>query len=402
MKNKLFIKVFSIVMLGMSCFTIFSVPTKKVLGIENRGTTQVQDLNLDTWMDTSFQDSLEKSFADHFIYREEWLTAYYTMNTKLSESMNFINPVLGNERVKIEIFEKINRITIDQTRFLVPQASPFAYYIKMNMLANVETINKLSSKINVPIFLYIIPQSKDTSLIYSEFNIAPYKQFIKANLKIPYDFFEVYTLNGYLKTYSRTDHHWTYQGAYQGYKEIAQAVFNEEPVAITKNFCFPKFKFYGSFSRSVAGAIKVDFDPVCTYTYDYQPKSININDEFVESYGGLKDYQNDLDLLYDKYLNHYSQMFKGANIKLEIDSGFMDKPNVLLLGNSFTSPIRYPLSYHASHLYYYSLEYILQAEPNFDLLAFIKEKEIDQVIMVYQLDALRQKTLSQQIETLLK
>jgi hypothetical protein len=402
MRNKLFISIISIVILGMSCFTLFSIPNKEVLMIENRGTIQLKTFNAETWLNTTFQDSLEKAFADHFFSREQWLSGYYTMNTRLSEAMNFINPVLGNERVKIEIFETINRVTIDQTRFLVPSSMPYQIYIKNRVLANVKLLNQLSTEINIPLFLYIIPQMKDSSLVYSEFDISPYKQLIKANLKIPYDYFKVYTLKEILKNYSRTDHHWTYEGAYQGYTDIAKAVFNEAPVAITNDLCFSQFKFYGSYSRSVANSIKVDYDPVCTYTYDYQPSSIKINGSIVDTYGGLEDYQDDKPYLYGKYVSHYERMFAGANITLDIDSGFIDKPNVLLIGNSFTAPIRVPLSYHSHHLYYYSLEYLVKSQPNFDLSAFIKENEIDQIIMVYQLESIRGKNLTQNIKVLLK
>jgi len=402
MRNKLFISIISIVILGMSCFTLFSMPNKEILAIENRGTTQLSSFTPNTWFDTTFQGSLEKAFADHFVSREQWISGYYRMNTRLSEAMNFINPVLGNERVKIEIFETINRITVDQTRFLVPVQTIYLNYVKNNILSNLKSINQLSSEIDVPLFLYIIPQSKDSSLIYSDFKIAPYKQLVKANLKIPYDFFEVYSLKDYLKYYSRTDHHWTYEGAYQGYSDIVKEVFDEEPVTITNDLCFSQFKFYGSYSRSVANAIEVDFDPVCTYTYDYNPLSITIDGSIVDTYGGLNEYQKDLENLYGLYVSHYARMFTGANVTLDIDSGFIDKPNILLIGNSFTGPIRLPLSYHAHHLYYYSLEYLVASQPDFDLSAFIQEKEIDQIILVYQLDAIRGKTLASNLKVLLK
>lgn len=324
------------------------------------------------------------------------------MNTRLSEAMNFINPVLGNERVKIEIFEKINRVTIDQTRFLVPSSAPYAYYIKKSVLANVQILNQLANEIKIPLYLYLIPQSRDSSLIYSDFDISPYKQLIKANFKSSYDFFEVYTLKNYLKSYFHTDHHWTQFGAYQGYTEIARMMFNEDPLPIEKEYCFDQFQSYGSYSKSVAYAIKADFDAVCAYSYGYKPESIILDGKKVDNYGGLQDYINNRAYLNNIDIIHYERMFTSPSSTLEINSGFSDKPNVLLIGNSFSSPVKFPLSFHTFHLYYYSLEYLNKYQPNFDLSVFIKEKDIDKLIFMSQLEPIRNKNLPSSLQVLLK
>ncbi len=401
MKHSLFILIMALIIAGMGVVTVMEVGTPRVLVLENHRSTQAIPWTWSSWMETTFQTRLEEAMADHFPGRDAWLTSFYTLNTTFTDAMRFLVPPKVYGKVIIEAYSDLNRVTINGEAFLIPAPVTMSPSVKKQIQSNMDVLNTMADTLGVNTSLYIVSANRDTSLIYQSFDLDAFTSVIDETLKIPYTVFTVDSHEEFLKTYYRTDHHWTQYGADQGYRQLVEFAFQEDPLPVSQSRCFDGIFFYGSYSRQVAGAINVDGDPVCWYGYDYQPIQISVNGNVVENYGGVQSYVNQAPELKVKYFDHYSRLYTGANAVVEIISGFENKPKVLLIGNSFTAPIRFPLSYHTSHFYYFSADYLNDTMSDFNLAQFVRDHQIDQVILMIQLGQIRQYTYGQELKRLM-
>lgn len=117
MRNRLFVILFVTValILGIFVLVIKEKPATSIL--ENRSLAQLTPFSAASWLDGTFQSSVENTMADHFIGRDHWVRQYNMMqislNTFMNKGMNWLslanvsspsnpntqdaNPTVGNQ-----------------------------------------------------------------------------------------------------------------------------------------------------------------------------------------------------------------------------------------------------------------------------------------------------------------
>ena len=188
-------------------------------------------------------------------------------------------------------------------------------------------------------------------------------------------------LNDYKNNHYKTDHHWNYKGAYEGYCEIIDIIRNDfkeinEPykIASTVQSIYP---FYGSITSRNGNVL--GFDEFVAYTLDYDNNyDYYINDQKVESLGEGK---NAL-LREDDY--YYSSYYgTSENIKI-VNNNSNNDLSILIFGDSFTNSIREDLAAHFKYTYIIDTRGITDPSDiyntTFSLDKFLKNNKIDCIL----------------------
>lgn len=172
--------------------------------------------------------------------------------------------------------------------------------------------------------------------------------------------------------YYRTDHHWTTNGAYYGYKEYMEEM---EDTALGKD----KFKinevsnnFYGTSYRK-ANYYRGDPDTINTYTpnqsIDYE---IMFNNQFKSK-----------ELYDDKYLDEvdqYSYFLGGDKALIQIETSTQNNKTIVVIKDSFANSLIPFLMAHYNNIVIVDTRYY-----NASIKDLIKDIDIDEILLLYNI-----------------
>jgi len=196
---------------------------------------------------------------------------------------------------------------------------------------------------------------------------------------------EFENITEYLQYNFHSDHHWNIYGALMAYDEIYQLLktnFHEisPPLDHTKVMENPEIEFLGSHARATLYPIHPDkFETLNVdlplYTRFYKGKDVGPenNDDYLE--GGF---------LNNKYRDHYLYYYGSAAFLVEYDFDNDSQRNLLLIGDSYKTPIQALLASHYDHTY--SVNLFRKGTIDFDDL--IQSKSIDDVIFLGDADVI--------------
>jgi len=210
---------------------------------------------------------------------------------------------------------------------------------------------------------------------------------------------EFENITEYLQNNFHSDHHWNIYGALMAYDEIYQLVRKNypeisSPVEHTRVRQYPDIEFLGSHARVTLYPIhpdkfatpNVDLPP---YTRFYKGKDIGPenNDDYLQG-----------SFLNNKYRDHYLYYYGSAVFMVEYDFEVDTERNLLLIGDSYKTPIQALLASHYDHTYSFNL--FRKGTIDFDDL--IQSKSIDDVIFLGDADVIYASEnwiLNRQVET---
>lgn len=154
--------------------------------------------------------------------------------------------------------------------------------------------------------------------------------------------------------YFGTDHHWTIQGAYKTYCDLAHKL-GFSPLAFSEDdlltFGTP---FYGTLSRyALNDAVFPDF--ISDYAFNYPDYEITVNGKHVEERGDKSRYQRG-EADPSKYMDRHSEYFGSS--ETEVIYRNPDNPQgktLLVVRDSYMSDIEPMVAYHYSTVYFLDL-----------------------------------------------
>lgn len=173
----------------------------------------------------------------------------------------------------------------------------------------------------------------------------------------------------------KTDHHWNMKGAYYGYQALMESLgLSAKPLA-EYGQTEGSHAFYGSlYSKAPSGSQVSDTltlykNPQGEYLVNYVQEADTASDVFALENLEIKD--------------KYTVFLDGNHPYITIDSNAENKENVLVLKDSYAHALLPFLADSFGHLEVLDLRYFHN-----DLGQFIREHEIDRVIMIYNVDFL--------------
>ena len=150
----------------------------------------------------------------------------------------------------------------------------------------------------------------------------------------------------YLNWFYQTDHHWNYKGSYKGYCDLVRLIFGEEEeLAVpAETVVFDDMPYSGSYNNRLGYHKSNDLFTV--YRFEGLPEySCSINgDRSSGKYGKMeKFFKGNHQKIAD---NYYAQYYGGDPAELVIDTHQPDKPNLLLISNSYDNALIHLLTKH--------------------------------------------------------
>lgn len=341
---------------------------------ENRSLQTFEHITLKTYLNGTYQKSLEDALSDQFIGGE-------TIKLKLKDFLKFSDynnipkSVCRNKYVNLD-GTYYNYNCDDALILKYEEMNP---QIETNIRSRIDTYNNLNEYISTSYFFL------STSAIYNfeknEYNIDMIK-LLKDNLKNYYDFstLEFKNYEEYSKYFYKTDHHWNHIGSYEGYKIIMSMLNPKDEILVPEEeVVFEDIIFYGSSARiSQIFDFKENFK---VYKFKYPSMKIT-NNTIYDNYGTEEEYFNGI-FYKDKLAGHYGNFYGGDAGELIFDTGKKEKKNILILGSSFTNAINKLIASHYNKTYVIDLRHYEEIkDQTFDIKKYIKQNNIDKVLII--------------------
>lgn len=232
---------------------------------------------------------------------------------------------------------------------------------------------------DVDFFAYYIPTSG--AVDFSRLPIHDdYYTFIQSHLHVKeMKRLDMNSFSDYKNYFYKTDHHWSYQGSYQGYVDILGMLKPEAEVIKPLDLnCFANLQSLGSNARQSGSNMTENF---CAYEFERNPNiTVRIND--IEStYGNEEAYRLKM---YDEALgvSHYGIYYGGDDGKLVFTNPDQEG-NLLVIGTSFDNAIVKLLAESFNQVHVIDMRYYEDdMQMPLDLEAYMKENSINQCLLV--------------------
>ena len=361
------IGVFLILILG---FSKTILKPKDINYVENRTAYQYPKFTVSSFNFGNYQNDIEKALSDQIPLSGKMKLAIKGLNTisklyyyKIVNINNYYNDLGG-------MYIYGNNLLYG------PRDYTSTIALLEKRLANINSI----SINNVQIYLYYI--EKDTDINFNDNSKLNIYEYIKEHLN--HDIISAkFAINNFdeFKTYFyRTDHHWNYKGSYKAYTELVKMLTNDEPLNYIDELC-QKNILSGSKASAIGSnyILKEDF---CAYKFALNEHEVYIDNSHVQNYGIKKEFFN-------SKINSisYGDFYGGDYGLLEFDFKNPQRDNLLIIGESYDNAINDLIASHFNKTYNVDLRnYENSIGSKFNLKEFIKEKQIDKVLLIGNID----------------
>lgn len=382
MIKKLFPIVIIFIFILVSMDILIIKEQEDVSSIEKRELMTSESLKDSKFSTSEYQNNLETILMDQFSYRyilieQKNKLEYYFVSSfyKLLANDLLLNPIGDGD---------INQI--GNSDYLMTSPIEYKQEWADRISARIGQINQLQKDYpKLGIYLYRPTEINQTSL-FDEANgvLGAGAEYAKLfdNLEVPYDYFKIDSIDDYQNYFYGTDHHWNNQGSYQGYVDIMKLMGNEDDILepLDEN-CFDGLRFFGTFSSQIGYV--TDGCPFCVYKFDLPEYTIEDLEMEMEVQDTNTFFDSNPEQSYEYYYNFaYNMGFGYTHIHTENEGG-----NLLIIGDSYTRPIMPMFTTTYSDIYViYPINYKLDTDEDFIYDTFIKENQIDDLLIMYVLD----------------
>lgn len=332
------------------------------LVIPDKDFSQQENRTLQTLPQFSFEDLFKGKFTTKF---EDYITDQFPLRDSWT-SLKARSELWSGK-------DENNGIYLCEGQQLL---EAFTYPEQDDLDFNLEAVNALAEKSDVPVYFALIPSASEirSSLFPSGAPNDSQKEFIdyaySASSAITVDMYSALSAHADEKIFYRTDHHWTSLGAYYGYTAIAEAM-GFEPVSLSSyTEKVVTDAFYGT-TYSSSGFSWIEPESISTYVEQGDAVITNYpsgapveGSLYVESFLEAKD--------------KYSYFYGGNTPLLTIETGNTDAPSLLIIRDSYMDSLSPFLFEHFSTIHIIDMRYY-----NTSLDAYIQNNDIDNILVCY-------------------
>ncbi len=387
LKNLLFIIFFLVSLLGVFFYLVFFKDPILVSTQEKRNLVNFSELNETSFLDGTFQTTLDNTLADQFVFRYDIVKIKSILDVKASEL--FVPK--SNDEYKLTKVGDTPITRVGNSYYMIN--SLFYDYdtnLEERFLRRASQINELAKDYpEIEMYLYKPTQGHETD-IFDEANEVEtygkyYSDLLKNNLDIPYAELEINDIDDYKNYFLQSDHHWSYHGSYQGYVDIVKLMFGkDEEVLIPTEFKTfnDELIFSGTFS-SRTGYVYPG-EPFYLYTFDLPEYSVYLDGKTQEIYD-MNTFEKSIDSLDSLYMYGTANYTYGSDVIYE--SEYDDKETLLLIGDSYAAAVEPLLMEHFSTIYSIQPKgYFLKYWKKFNYDDFLAEHDVDKILFMYTVE----------------
>ncbi|WP_078555878.1 DHHW family protein [Alkalihalobacterium alkalicellulosilyticum] len=374
---KFFSLIFLLTISSIGIITYF-YPDKASSNIENRTLEQLPEITIKTILNPEFSSTFERYYSDQIYNRDFFIKTATRMELLLNKTI-------------------VNDVVVAKDGWLLnkPRSAIKEGEIDKG-LANVNRIAQNPKYRDVE-FYFAFSAHKNTVLQHkypdfiTNYDLASREYFLE-NLSGSYQVIDLYSyftkmfnmdvLEGF---YFKTDHHWNMDGAFHGYQYIIESIsetsltFKEKPYQNDdfKKECTEQTFFSGSRNRNLYLMFDGTKEEACIFVPNYDFAQFDVRttgkrgkfDDFSKVYAvGIK----------EDYMD-YSTLFTGdyAELKFTFPEN-TDKPNLLVIKDSYVNPVVHLIAQHFHHTYYVDPRHYRGS-----ISEYIDDNKIGMVLFVY-------------------
>lgn len=392
-KDQWFAIIFILCISMAGIYALFINNEQEISQLEKRKLSNIKDFTVNNWVNKDFQNSVENTVADHYIARNQWIKQYNRMEIYLNiVSNDIISEVFhkfADKQILIQqVSKKLNLVTLNGQRYLVRPSHVYDENIENGIINNINKINFASNKYNnIDFFVYLPTSPEDTTLFDKDSAGDRYlNQFNK--LEIRHAKLEIRNIQDYQRMFFKTDHHWNHIGAYQGYADITNLLFDKKvkPYSPIDVKTFDSVDFYGSNSAKIAHAVQLEPDKLSKYIFQLPQYKLYINGKIVEEYGNYSKYlSGKIDKTFG--FDHYNSLYQSRRGEIIFDTGREnDYDNILVISDSMSNPIRDVIASHFNKSVFINLDRYNAEIGEFNLGQYIKKYKIKKILFMVILE----------------
>ena len=338
---------------------------------ENRYANKISPISLNSYLDGSFQNSMDEALSDQVPFSTTAKKAYNAFDITCAKP---IISALGKDR-SCYVWFNGSKFFGDNILY---QCYDFST-VELPFKERAENLNNVFAA-NPELNFYLYYIEKDTDIDFLSGEKPDLFQYLRKSIELPDERigkFEINSFDEFEEYFYKTDHHWNYRGSYKAYTELA-SMLGFEPLKPVDERTFSAH-FYGSKSF---GCERIVNEELTAYNFDFPEMDISINGKPAEDYGTLKEcFQNGV-----SGLTNYGIIYGGDCGCVEFDTHNGDD-NLLILGESYDNAILKLIAAHFNKTYGVDLRYYAHdMGESFDFDKFIREHDIDTVLLIGNVD----------------
>lgn len=359
--------------------------SKDINYYENRGANKIKKFSVSDFTTGKFQDSIELAFGDQIFLASTMKSKYNYLNNKLISTFysNFEDTIFKDKYIYLSGIYKFGNTN---NLLYYPYITDETYKLVDDRIRN---INEVASKTkDVKYAVYYIEKDTDINFETNEkVNLSKYisERLIEEN--IDFNMFEVNNFKEFKDKFYETDHHWNHKGSYEGYTEILSMISNETPL-VPINEIEISVPFSGA-KANTSGNSDIYKEKFKGYIFDIPEHKTIINGK-EEEYGKEREFEYN-----PNQEVSYGAFYGFDNGETIFDFNKPEKENLLIIGESFDNAIIKLLAAHFNKTYSIDLRnYQNENGKVFSYYEYIKEKEIDRVVLVGNIDFYKMDTFN--------
>lgn len=346
---------------------------KDISYTENRSLGKFPHLTISGYLSGEFQTYFSNAFSDQFLFSE-------TVKDKMYSVFNIIEynqtPKFICSNKYLSLSDTLN--SFDCGDYILYGPMQLDDNRKDAILRKLKVYSQLNNYVDTYYYLIETPIIFDFETNSLSIDIV---NIVKNNMSGHYNisYLPIKNYKNYMQNFYKTDHHWNYKGSYTAYNDIVKLVTNDKPLEPENTITFNDLYFWGSAARSTQ---IFDFKEKFTvYKFNYPNYSVKINGVDGQ-YGNEEKYFNK-EYSTNKLINHYGEFYGGDDGEIVFNFNNQKKPNVLILGSSFTNSINKLIASHFNKTYVVDLRnYESSLDEIFDIKSYIDKNKITKVIII--------------------
>lgn len=324
-------------------------------------------------------DKINNSINSKKVSIENRITNYfpfYVSLNELYENSNYLtNSMIYKDNVPIKANSDGDLLFYNKKDNFYYLESPYSKKdLDKKLNSQIEFYNKLANE-GIDLSIYIPTNYELTTLKEDNLNeyIDRFEKGLNDNIKVSY--MNVTSIDDYKDKFYATDHHWTINGAIDGYNSIMNMLGADK----INNFNYKNYeqvKFYGSMAKTAMLKNNYDYlkDIDIDLDYDVKINGGSVTKTFKPRELKIKN-NND-------YYDYYVQYFDGQYAEVMYDYHNDNKDNLLILADSYAWQIDYLIASSFNKTYVVNLRYGKYQTEKLDINKYIEDNDIDKVLVL--------------------
>ena len=329
---------------------------------ENRPAARFGAPELSSYMDGSYQDSVESALSDQINLAIKMKKLYNIID------IGFALPLAEALQDSTGAYTGLRDIYLYEDILVKKSTSLDEKQDALDRCSNI--LNRYQEALDAEVYVYYIETDMDMDFVSGR--KSGVYEYLCSKLELPeenIDRLELGSFDEYRQNFLGTDHHWNGNGAYKAYQEICNMLGGTALEALGQHSIGGKY-----LGTRAAGLEGIKPEVFTVNIINYPAMDIYIDGELVPDYGMQQQFINN-----EMPSFSYGSVFGPDCAELVFDTGKPGK-NLLVLGDSYDNAIAKALGASFARTHFVDLRHFDSA--SFDLVSYAEENEIDAVLFV--------------------